>query len=358
MTFEEARAAFPVLKRLAYLNAGAVGPIASATVEAMHAQLRKDAEEGRSGGSYWQELRALRDRVRNRVAEIVGADPTQVAIVHSTTAGVNAVVGGLRLGPEDEVVTTNEEHFGLIGPLHASGARVRVAETRALSPEAAAEAVLAEVGPKTRLLALSHVSWLTGNLLPITELREATGLPVLVDGAQSGGAIPVQAAAFDYYTVSAQKWLCGPDGTGALVVADPERLPVATPSYISQTAHEPTGEFTPAPGAARFDSGTVGSVLLAGLDAAIGAAPEWRFERSRETAERCRELLGERLEVVTASGQANLVTFVPGGDPVEAVERLFERGVVVRSVPGTEWVRASCGYWTSEDDLERLVASL
>src|SRR5205085_4363446 len=231
-------------------------------------------------------------------------------------------------------------------------------QTRALPAEEAADAVLAEVGPKTRLLAFSHVSWLTGNLLPVAELKEATGLPVLVDGAQSGGAIPVDAAAFDYYTVSAQKWLCGPEGTGALVVADPERLPVAAPSYVSQSAHEPTGAFTPVPGAARFDSGTVGAVLLAGLESAFGAAPDWRFERSRETAEHCRELLGKRFEVVTAPGQANLVTFVPGGDAAEATARLFERGVVVRSVPGTEWVRASCGYWTSEHDLERLVAGV
>ena len=358
MTFAEARAAFPVLERLAYLNAGAAGPIASATVEAMHAQLRKDAERGRAGGSYWQELRELRDQVRAQIATLVRAAPEQVAIVHSTTAGVNTVVAGLRLGPEDEVVTMDEEHFGLIGPLHASGARVRVAETRALPQPQALRALLAEVGPRTRLVALSHVSWMTGNLLPVAELKEATGLPVLVDGAQSAGAIPIDAADFDFYTVSAQKWLCGPDGTGALVVADPERLPVAAPSYLSQAAYEPTGAFTPAADAARFDAGTVGTAALAGLEAAIEAAPDWRFERARETAERCRELLTARFEVVTAPGQANLVTFVPGGDPADAAARLYERGVVVRNVPGTEWLRASCGYWTSEDDLERLVDSL
>src|SRR5947209_3013301 len=83
--------------------------------------------------------------------------------------------------------TTNEEHFALIGPLHASGARVRVAETRGLTYAESLAAMLAEVGPSTRLLALSHVPWMTGNLLPAAELKAATGLPVLVDGAQSGG---------------------------------------------------------------------------------------------------------------------------------------------------------------------------
>src|SRR5581483_927232 len=97
--------------------------------------------------------------------------------------------------------------------------------------------------------------WLTGNLLPVAELKEATGLPLLVDGAQSAGAIPVDAAAIDYYTVSAQKWLCGPDATGALAVAAPEALRVAAPTYFSQSAYRPGGEFDPVPGAGRFDTG-------------------------------------------------------------------------------------------------------
>jgi L-cysteine/cystine lyase len=358
MTFAEARAAYPVLERIAYLNAGTTGPIASATVEAMQAQLQRERDDGRGGSRYWEELRALRERVRAAVATLVGAAPEQVAVAHSTTAAVNTVVAGLRLAPDDEVVTTDEEHFGLIGPLHASGARVRIAATRGLPRDEALAALLAEVGPRTRLLALSHVSWMTGALLPVAELKEATGLAVLVDGAQSAGAIPIVAAAFDYYTVSGQKWLCGPDGTGALVVADPERLPVAAPSYLSQAGYESTGAFTPAAGAARVDAGTVGATSLVGLEAALAAAPEWRFDRSREAVERCRELLAQRFDVVTPPGQSNLVSFRPDGDPAEAVSRLYERGVVVRNIPRTEWVRVSCGYWTSDKDLERLLDSL
>jgi L-cysteine/cystine lyase len=142
------------------------------------------------------------------------------------------------------------------------------------------------------------------------------------------------------------------------VVADPSALPVAAPSYLAQSVHEPTGAFTPADGAARFDAGTVNAASLAGLEAAIAAVPEWRFEHSRRMAERCRELLAERFEVVTAPGQANLVTFAPGGDPAEAATRLYDRGVIVRNMPGTDWLRVSCGYWTSEGDLERLLEAL
>ncbi len=219
--------------------------------------------------------------------------------------------------------------------------------------------IRAEVTSRTRLLALSHVSWLTGQVLPVAELREATGVAVLVDGAQSAGAIPIDATAFDFFTVSAQKWLCGPDTTGALYVREPEALALVSPSYFAAAAYdlaEPS--FEPRPGAVRFDAGWIPTPSLAGLDAAVSDLPEWRFERARDIAARCRELLAERYDVVTEPGQATLVSFVPRGDPEELAARAYERGVVIRDLPQTGWLRVSCGWWTSEDDLERLLVAL
>lgn len=357
MTFEEARASFPVLERLAYLNAGSVGPLARATAEAMTAWQRVELEQGRGSRAYFDEARALRERVRSRIAAEISVEPGHLALTSSTTNGCNIVLGGLGLDRDDEIVTTDVEHFGLLGPLRASGARVRVARVRDLPADRALDAIRAEIGPRTRLLALSQVAWTTGQALPVAELKD-TGIPILVDGAQSVGAIPVSAAELDFYTVSGQKWLCGPDATGALYVADPERLRVAAPSYLSQETHEPDGAFTPKEGALRFDSGWVPPASLAGLEAAMDAAPDWRFERAAATAARCRELLAERFEVVTEPGQATLVSFRVEGDPAEAAARAYRAGVVVRDVPGTGWLRASCGYWTSEDDLGRLLEAV
>jgi L-cysteine/cystine lyase len=288
----------------------------------------------------------------------VGVEAENLSLATSTTNGCNIVLAGLGLGPEDEVVTTDGEHFGLLGALAVSPARVRVTPVRELPPEKSFEALRREVTPRSRLLALSHVCWMTGNRVPVEELREATGLPVLVDGAQSAGAVPVDPAAVDYYAFSCQKWLCGPDATGGLVVRDPDSLPVAEPSYLSQASYEPTGDFTPRPGAARYDSNWTPVPSLAGLDAALDLAPEWRFERAAETAARCRELLAEGVEVVTAPAQGTLVTFRAEGDSAELVRRLYEQGVIVREIPGTGWVRVSCGWWTSDEDLERLVSAI
>ena len=346
MTPADARALFPVLERVAYLNAGTFGPLARPTAEAVRRQLDSDLECGRMGAAYFERLLALRSEARAAIAALVGAEPSRVALTGSTTDGCNIVLAGLDLGPEDEVVITGEEHFGLTGPVFASGARVVVAD-------ADPEAILAAVTPRTSLLAVSQVLWTSGRLLPVRELRERAGVPILVDGAQSVGAVQVDAAGLDFLTVSGQKWLCGPDATGALVVADPERLRVARPSYFSQSEYEPSGRFEPAEGAARFDPGWIPPASLAGLLTALRLPPEWGYERAAELAARCRALLEPHVELV--SGGATLVAF-RAEDPPGLVARAAEAEVAVREIPHTGLVRVSCGWWTSDNDLARLVA--
>ena len=353
MTFEEARAQFPVLERVAYLQAGSAGPLARATTEAMRAEEERNLADGRVGLEYIEHVLALRAELRAELAGLVGVDAEQVALTGSTTDGCNLVVAGLDLDPGDEVVTTTDEHFGLIGPLHASGARVVV-----VAPDS--EAILAAVTPRTRLLAVSHVLWTTGQILPVHALRERTRVPVLVDAAQSVGTIPVDANGIDFLTISGQKWLCGPESTGALVVAEPDRLRVARPSYFSQERYDEDGAFEPWAGARRFDPSWIPSALMCGLLAAVRLRPEWRFERGAAMAERCRdELVAAGLDVVVPDDRATIVSWRPEREePAEVVARLARAGVFVRDIPKTGLVRASVGWWTSDDDLERLLAAL
>jgi L-cysteine/cystine lyase len=300
-----------------------------------------------------------RDRLRSALAAEVGVPAENMALTTSTTEGCRVVMSGLRLGPGEELVTTDAEHFGLTGALHASGAKVRIAPVRDRPAAEAVEAILAEVGPRTRLIAVSHVLWLTGHVIPLEELRAAVDVPLLVDGAQSVGAIAVDASPYDFYTVSGQKWLCGPAPTGGLYVKEPDRLDVRLPSYFSQASYERDGRFEPREGAARFDPGWIPVAFVEALVAALDGLPEWRFERSRELAERCRVLLvGSGRDVVTEPGHANLVSWRWEGDAKEAATRLGEEGVLIRDLPGTGLLRASCGFWTNEDDLGRLVAGL
>jgi L-cysteine/cystine lyase len=358
MTYEEGRALFPILERFAYLNAGTFGPLATPTLTAMQERAQYDTDQGRGGREWFQSILALRASVRERIAVLIGATPDRVALTASTTDGCNIVLAGLGLGPGDEIVTTDSEHPGLLLPLRVSGATVRVAEVAGRPTAEAFDRLTACVGPQTRLLALSHVLWTTGQVMPVKELKRETGLPLLVDGAQSVGAIPVDVTEFDFYTVSGQKWLCGPEPLGALYVRAPEELAIAIPSYFAQQSIEPDGSFVPTEGGARFDSGWIATPTLAGFEAALETAPGWRFERAAAMAARCREALAQQYEVIVDPPLSTLVSFVPPGDPAGSVAKLYERGVVVRDLPGTGWVRASCGWWTNEEDIDRLLSGV
>ena len=188
------------------------------------------------------------------------------------------------------------------------------------------------------------------------------GIPVLVDGAQSVGAIPVAAAGFDYLTISGQKWLCGPDATGALVVADPEALRgVGTELLLAGRATSRTGTFEPKPGAARFDPGWWPPSSLAGLLAALDGRPSWAFDHaaarrralpasfsptgSRWSARPSRALDARRLPCRRSS-------------PPRSSRRSTTAACTCARSRARGLIRVSCGWWTSDGDLDRLLAAL
>jgi len=182
VTWPEQRARFPVLDRHAYLNAGTFGPLARETIAAVDEVRRFEAEHGRAGRAFFDALLERRERVRALLAAQLGVEPGTVALTESTSQGVQIVVLGLGLGAGDEVVTTDAEHFGLTGPLAASRASLEIAPVRDVPPHDLYDVLLRRVSPRTRLIALSAVSWLDGSVFPWRELREATGIPVVVDG--------------------------------------------------------------------------------------------------------------------------------------------------------------------------------
>jgi L-cysteine/cystine lyase len=241
-----------VLDRYSYLNTGSFGPLPRITVAAMQEVEHRELEEGRSGRAYLQRVLDEGELLRAELAGLLGTHPERIALTSSTTEGCNIVLRGLGIGPGDEVVTTDSEHPGLFGGLIASSATLRVAAIRERPTAEILPTIQAQITSRTRLIAISHVSWLDGAVLPVRELA-GHGVPVLVDGAQGAGAIPVDVDELgaDYYTVSAQKWLLGPAATGASTSPRISSRTAASRSRPTSPGSFPTTSSAPGPFASK-----------------------------------------------------------------------------------------------------------
>jgi L-cysteine/cystine lyase len=349
------REQFPVLERSIYLNAGTEGPVPQAVEDAVRARLRLDLTEGRVGRAYFTELMDLAERARAGYATAMGADPGEVALTSSTTYGVNTVLAGLRLSPGEEILTSDQEHPGVLVPLRraqlAHGINVRVVPFADLP---------GEVRPRTRLVACSHVSWVGGEVMDVAALR-AAGAAILLDAAQALGAIAVDVheLGVDFYAGSGQKWMCGPEGSGALYVR-PDRLDEIEPpfpGFSSVADHARPLESELAPGSARLDDGFPSALrstwALASMEVLAGAGWTWIHERAAAGAALLAELLRARGHAVAPRGRSTLVSWA-AEDAEAEVNRLLAEGVIVRSIPAAGLLRASVGAWTSEEEIHRL----
>jgi L-cysteine/cystine lyase len=331
------RAEFPVLSRLAYLNAGTDGPLPERAVRASAEELERELRDGRSK-EHFERRGELSRALRDAYSRLLGCDAADVALTTSATEGIGQVVSGMRLEAGDEVVTSDEEHPGLQGALTAAR-DVRGVVIR----EVPVAEVAGAVGPRTRLVACSHVSWMTG------ELR----------------AVPtdVHALGCDAYAAAGQKWACGPDGSGALFVGERlrEQLAVERRGYgnladagegLGAKLHEDSR---------RFDSASLSAEANACSLAAITLLDEYGWDAIHARAATLAELFAERLaeggREVAPRDRTTLLSFTSPDEEAERVH-LAEAGVVVRNIPGRPWLRASVGAWNNEEDLERLLAAL
>ena len=365
------RDALPATRAGIYLNTGTCGPLPAETAAAMAAVAQRELTVGRSHPGAYEELLARLDEARAAVAAVLTTDVDLVAITHSTTHGLNLALGTIAWRPGDRAVTTNNEHPGLLAPLDGLHARFGVQVVRAdVGDGADEERVLASLEaaltPTTRAIAVSHVLWSTGAVLPvegIVTLAHQHGIAAVIDGAQAAGAIPVAVdeVGADFYATSGQKWLLGPEGTGALHVRRDLAATATPPVSGFFSAAEPYRSAL-APDARRFEAAGFGATQVTGLARSIGwlamyVGLPWATARAarlaRTAAERLAATPGVTL-VTPRERMATLVSFRVEGWPAPEVVKALARRVhaVTRSVPGHDLVRLSIGFFTAEGELE------
>jgi selenocysteine lyase/cysteine desulfurase len=363
MDIEAIRAQIPATSRYVYLNSGWQGPSPLSVITAVQEAFGAEAEGPTAPPVHEQRLAKFR-RSRQKLAELIGADGDEVAIQHTTTEGINAVLFGMGLKPGDEIITCSGEHSSVIVPAYYArdrlGATLRIVR---VSAEDSAADVLARfeeaASPALRLILLSHISYSTGQVFPVRELAElahSRGGYLLLDAAQSVGQMPVDVRELgcDFAAFPGHKWLLGPAATGALYVRR-DLIEAIEPPKVSHHAsafYNFKDRFEPKEDTVdKFELTTVSVPLLAGLNAGIefveGIGLKEIRQRSaalaRYATERLAKMPGVQMVSARDAGhiESGIVSFALSGiEPSVLTAQLWERARVVgRTVPDASCTR-------------------
>ena len=324
----------------------------------------------------WEEVATT--TVRQALADAMDVPPAEIAMVRNATEALDTVLLGIPLRAGDEIVCSAHDYYAMLDALEQRRARDGVVlrmirpPVPAPSLDALAEMYETAMGPRTRLVLLTHPSNLTGQLLPVRRIAAAAhrvGAEVVVDGAQSLGLLedPVSALDCDYYGASAHKWLGTPVGMGVLWMR---------PGHVSKV----WPLVPPAPhvtGMGRFE--WIGTAPAYVEPAALPALALHRTLGAGRKAARLRYLSSHlRTRIAAALPNARFYTGddpslglgltvieLPGMDPQEIQKRLRQRDrILVQAMAGNarapeiRGVRVSPNVYTTPAELDRFVAAL
>ena len=379
--WSEIRSRFPVTERCVYLNTGWSGPSAREVVDTMARRAEREAFDGPTMPDVRHEKALLVRETRAAFAGLIGATADDIALMSTTTEGVNLVLRGLGLGAGDEVLTCNMEHSSVMVPCYElrrrAGVDVAVVRSSAEEPGDALSRLFEQaITSRTKLVVLSHISYNRGTRLPVERIiraAHAAGALVLLDAAQSVAQIEVDVRALDvdFYAFPAHKYVLGPDGGGALYVRGDlvERLQPLAVAHGASEYYDFEGNWTPRDASMKkFEITTHSGPLLAGVIAAtsllqsIGiAAIEARL---RALTDRLIDGL-ERIPGVALRSpldpplRSALVAFTVGDqDANETCAALWQLRRVVGRVVGDKRVRLSLAAFNNESDVDTALEAI
>jgi L-cysteine/cystine lyase len=365
---QEQRSYFAALSNKAYLSFGGQGTLPKQAVSAIFCSY----DYVQTNGPFSQRIfHWMHEELRETKALIgreLNANPQGIALTSSVTDGCNVVMWGIDWQPGDHLLITDCEHSSVVAIAEQISKRFHVALSIVPLTDAEVDpvqAIMDNVNERTRLVALSHVLWNTGRVLPIKELTDACknrGVWLLVDGAQSAGVMPLdmQALGVDFYAITGHKWYCGPEGVGALYIR-PDLIEQLHPTYVGWRGVEALEKGQQ--DASRFEVATAPFPLLAGLRAAIAVHNDWasaqeRFQQIKEKVDYLRQELARipGCQIMWAGASAGLVSFaIAGKSNGDLIRKLEAENVMVRTIPYPDCLRASVHYLTNRRDIDRLL---
>jgi L-cysteine/cystine lyase len=377
----------PALANKTYFNYGGQGPLPTPSLQAITASWQRIQELGPFTGAVWPFVEQETARVRQALAALCGVGPHRLALTENVTSGCVLPLWGLPWTTGDQLLISDCEHPGVVAACQELARRegleirwlpvLELCKTHDQGSLGAAVLTSLEqaLTPQTRLVALSHVLWNSGSVMPITavakRLQHHPNQPwLLVDAAQSMGAIPVEeaAAAADIYAFTGHKWCCGPEGLGGVALSE-RLLEQAQPTLIGWRSlrHEASAASSFHSDARRFEVATSCVPLCSGLAtslellAAEGTAAQ-RLERiqagSRQLWQGLQTIKGVST-LLPEPPPAGLVSFTLAGQPSAAVvERLGAQDLWIRRLDDPDCLRACTHITTTEAEIEKLMEAL
>lgn len=369
---ENLRRQMPVAQKWVYLDHAAVSPLPEPSRVALTDWA---ADMAANGAVHWPSWVARAEEARRRAAQLLSAQPDEVALVRNTTEGVNIVAEGFPWRPGDNLITLADEFPSNVFPwlnLAARGVEARLLPVPhgGLDPAQ----IDAACDSRTRLVAISWVNYATGwrnDLDVLAELCHRRGVYLFVDAIQGLGALPldVTQTPIDFLAADGHKWLLGPEGAGVFFMRR-EHLDLLRPLGVGWNSVVQAGDFTNLephwkPAAARYEGGSTTLGAFAALAESLALLLECGIEQvaarildlSSELCERLQRagaLLASRREGLRCSG---IVAFdLPGRDPQVVRARLRAEGIVISCRAGR--LRASPHAYNTSDELARLVEAL
>jgi selenocysteine lyase/cysteine desulfurase len=283
---ENYRRLFPVCKNWVYLNHAAVAPISLKVAAACEAFNREALDHGYTAGPRWSKRF---QEVRQRCAELLGADAGEIAFVKNTSHGLSLVARGLRWKPGDEIILGEGEFPSNIYPWMAlENQGVVLKKIPLAGGELDLNRLESLITPATRLISLSSVQYGNGYRLPVAEIGRLCrdlGIYFCLDAIQSLGAFPLDAHRefVDFAAADAHKWLLGHEGVGIFYVRK-ELIERLEPVLLGWNSVEGALQFDRVDfrlrsTAERFEEGSHNGVSIYGLGAAVELLLEIGVER-------------------------------------------------------------------------------